>query len=203
MTSLPADAAVRVLAERRNRWSFAVGCIATTAGVLLHLPMYWMGRDRGFRLADMPMDAGMRWGMALIVGEQQGRSAGSDRRDGGRPGRRDLPRAVAGGPTEPGLGHCLAHRRQQWSHRHAAALCSESYPLQIRGRATGWVAACTKAGGLAAQLLGILALAPTLLVGAWALLLPVVGALCLIGRYGPETRDGDLRDVDAASLASP
>ena len=29
--------------------------------------MYWMGRDMGFRLADMPMDAGMLWGMALIV----------------------------------------------------------------------------------------------------------------------------------------
>ena len=38
-----------------------------TAGVVLHLPMYWMGRDMGFRLADMPMDAGMLWGMALIV----------------------------------------------------------------------------------------------------------------------------------------
>src|SRR6478672_9023032 len=30
--------------------------------------MYWMGRDMGFRLADMAMDAEMLWGMALIVG---------------------------------------------------------------------------------------------------------------------------------------
>ena len=36
---------------------------------------------------------------------------------------------------------------------------AESYLLQVRGRATGWVAACTKAGGLAAQLPGLLGLA--------------------------------------------
>jgi len=41
--------------------------IAVTIGVVLHLPMFWMGRDSGFRLADMPMDAEMLWGMALIV----------------------------------------------------------------------------------------------------------------------------------------
>jgi hypothetical protein len=33
----------------------------------MHLPMFWMGRGNGFRLADMPMDAEMLWGMALIV----------------------------------------------------------------------------------------------------------------------------------------
>ena len=38
-----------------------------TTGVLLHLPMFWMGRGNGFRLADMPMDAEMTWGMVLIV----------------------------------------------------------------------------------------------------------------------------------------
>ena len=56
-----------VLADRRHLWAFALGCVAVTAGVLLHLPMFWMGRDTGFRLADMPMDAAMVWGMALIV----------------------------------------------------------------------------------------------------------------------------------------
>ncbi len=76
---------------------------------------------------------------------------------------------------------------------------AESYPLHIRGRATGWVAACTKAGGIVAQLLGILALAPTLLVGAWVVLVPVVGALVLVGRFGVETRGRDLRDFDAAA----
>jgi putative MFS transporter len=58
---------IRVLADRRHLWAFAAGCLAVTAGVVLHLPMYWMGRDMGFRLADMAMDAGMLWGMALIV----------------------------------------------------------------------------------------------------------------------------------------
>jgi putative MFS transporter len=57
----------RVLADRRHLWAFVAGCLAVTAGVLLHLPMFWMGRDNGFHLADMPMDAPMLWGMALIV----------------------------------------------------------------------------------------------------------------------------------------
>jgi MFS transporter, putative metabolite:H+ symporter len=57
---------IRVLADRRHRWAFVAGCLAVTAGVVLHLPMYWMGRAMGFRLAGMAMDAGMLWGMALI-----------------------------------------------------------------------------------------------------------------------------------------
>ena len=56
-----------VLADRRHLCAFVAGCIAVTAGVVLHLPMFWMGRDMGFRLADMAMDAEMLWGMALIV----------------------------------------------------------------------------------------------------------------------------------------
>ena len=56
-----------VLADRSHPAAFAVGCLAVTAGVLMHLPMFWMGRDNGFRLADMPMDATMTWGMVLIV----------------------------------------------------------------------------------------------------------------------------------------
>jgi len=59
--------AIRVLADRRHLWAFIAGCVAVTAGVVLHLPMYWMGREMGFRLADMPMDDAMLWGMALIV----------------------------------------------------------------------------------------------------------------------------------------
>ena len=57
----------RVLADRRHLLAFVAGCVAVTAGVVVHLPMFWMGRDNGFRLADMPMDAPMLWGMALIV----------------------------------------------------------------------------------------------------------------------------------------
>ena len=62
--------ASRLTADRPHLWAFA-GCVGVTAGVLLHLPMFWMARglapDGGFRLAGMPMDTGMDWGTALIV----------------------------------------------------------------------------------------------------------------------------------------
>jgi putative MFS transporter len=58
---------VRVFGDRRHAWAFWLGCLMVTVGVALHLPMYWMGRHMGFRLAGMPMDAGMMWGMALIL----------------------------------------------------------------------------------------------------------------------------------------
>ena len=56
-----------VLSGRRHPGVFALGCLAVTVGAALHLPMFWMGRDDGFRLAGMPMDSGMEWGMFLIV----------------------------------------------------------------------------------------------------------------------------------------
>lgn len=51
----------------RSRWLFLIGVTAVTIGVLAHLPMFWMGRDIGFRMAGMPMDSMMIGGMALIV----------------------------------------------------------------------------------------------------------------------------------------
>jgi putative MFS transporter len=57
-----------VLADRRGIWAFWLGCAVVTVGVVLHLPMFIMARGMGYRLAGMPMDAGMLWGMALIVG---------------------------------------------------------------------------------------------------------------------------------------
>lgn len=56
-----------IFGDRRHAWAFWVDCLLVTAGVLLHLPMYWMGRNMGFHLAGMAMDAGMIWGMVLIV----------------------------------------------------------------------------------------------------------------------------------------
>jgi putative MFS transporter len=53
--------------ERRNAFAFWAGSAIVSAGVALHLPMFWMGRHSGFVLARMPMDAGMLSGMALIV----------------------------------------------------------------------------------------------------------------------------------------
>ena len=57
----------RIFSDRRSMWAFWLGCAVVTVGVALHLPMYWMARDMGFRLAGMPMDRGMIAGMALIV----------------------------------------------------------------------------------------------------------------------------------------
>lgn len=55
------------LGDRRHAWAFWLGCLLVTVGVILHLPMYWMGRNTGFRLSGMAMDSGMMWGMAVII----------------------------------------------------------------------------------------------------------------------------------------
>src|SRR2546426_6817387 len=47
--------------------AFWIGSASVAVGALLHLPMFWMGRTTGFRLAGMPMDTGMYLGMALII----------------------------------------------------------------------------------------------------------------------------------------
>jgi putative MFS transporter len=73
---------------------------------------------------------------------------------------------------------------------------AESFPLRIRGRTTGTVAACTKAGGVFAQLLAILALVPPLALVALIIIVPTMTALVLVGRFGKETRGRDLRDLD-------
>jgi MFS transporter, putative metabolite:H+ symporter len=73
---------------------------------------------------------------------------------------------------------------------------AESYPLRIRARATGWIAACTKGGGLVAQLLSLLGLVPALFTAALLILLPVLVSLALVWRYCVETRGRDLRDLE-------
>ena len=57
----------KVFLDRRGVWAFGLGCVAVTIGVLLHLPMFWMGHNNGFVLAGMPMDPGMIFGMYLII----------------------------------------------------------------------------------------------------------------------------------------
>jgi putative MFS transporter len=73
---------------------------------------------------------------------------------------------------------------------------AESFPLRIRGRTTGAVAACTKAGGMFAQLLAILALVPPLGMVCIVIMVPTVAALVLVGWFGKETRGRDLRELD-------
>ena len=75
---------------------------------------------------------------------------------------------------------------------------AEVYPLHIRGRAAGWVAGCSKLGGLIAQGISLLIGAPALGAAAALIAGPAVLALALIGRFGPETRGLDLRAVDQA-----
>jgi putative MFS transporter len=73
---------------------------------------------------------------------------------------------------------------------------AESFPLRIRGRTTGTVAACTKAGGMFAQFLAILALVPALDAVSLIIIVPTLGALALVAWFGKETRGRDLRDLD-------
>jgi len=57
-----------MLSDRRGLWAFVLGVILVTTGVLLHLPMFLMGRMTHFRLAGMPMGNDMVAGMVAIVG---------------------------------------------------------------------------------------------------------------------------------------
>ncbi|MEO8563214.1 MAG: MFS transporter [bacterium] len=47
--------------------AFWLGVAAVTGGVLLHLPMYLMGKSNGYRLAGMPMETSMQIGMVAII----------------------------------------------------------------------------------------------------------------------------------------
>ena len=73
---------------------------------------------------------------------------------------------------------------------------SENYPVKVRGRATGWVAGCSKLGGLIAQTLSISALVPAFGIAAIAITVPAVLSLVLIWKYGRETKGRDLRELE-------
>jgi putative MFS transporter len=79
---------------------------------------------------------------------------------------------------------------------------AESYPLRIRGRATGWVAGCSKGGGLACQALSTLALVPAIGAAAAVIAIPVLLGLGLIGAYCRETRGRDLRELETSPAIS-
>ena len=78
---------------------------------------------------------------------------------------------------------------------------AENYPLHVRGRATGVVAASTKMGGMGAQIITALGVYPSLATTSLALMVPVLGAILLIGYFGRETRGVVLRDVDFTDAA--
>jgi putative MFS transporter len=79
---------------------------------------------------------------------------------------------------------------------------AESYPLRVRGRATGWVAGFSKGGGVLAQTLGALALVPALDVAAGAVAIPCILSAILLLLIGRETHRRDLRELEAVVSSS-
>jgi putative MFS transporter len=73
---------------------------------------------------------------------------------------------------------------------------AESYPLAVRGQATGWIAACTKFGGLGAQVLGLTGLVPALGQAATGIAVLVILAMGLATKYCGETRGRSLAAVE-------
>jgi putative MFS transporter len=78
---------------------------------------------------------------------------------------------------------------------------AESFPLRVRGRATGWVAGFSKAGGLIAQGLGAMALVPALGLAAGLVAIPCILSMLMIAVLGRDTRGRDLRELEAGATA--
>ena len=76
---------------------------------------------------------------------------------------------------------------------------AESFPLAVRGRATGWVAACTKGGGLAAQSLTTSGIVLSMGMSSLLVMIPTAISFGLVAWFGRETRGRDLRDLDVVT----
>lgn len=76
---------------------------------------------------------------------------------------------------------------------------AESFPLRVRARATGWVAACTKAGGLLAQGLTISGIILSMGFASTLVMIPTALSLIAVAWFGRETRGRDLRDLESQS----
>lgn len=77
---------------------------------------------------------------------------------------------------------------------------AESFPIRFRGRATGWVAGCSKSGGVIAQGLAALALVPALGLAAGMVAIPAVLSLLLVAVFGHETRGRDLGELEETAV---
>ena len=73
---------------------------------------------------------------------------------------------------------------------------AESYPLGIRGRATGLVAGGSKVGGVAVQFFALLGLVPTLSGAALAILPAMLLSNGLVAGAGRETRGRSLKELE-------
>jgi MFS transporter, putative metabolite:H+ symporter len=85
---------------------------------------------------------------------------------------------------------------------------SESFPVRLRGRATGLVAGCSKVGGVLAQGFALLALVPAFALATGLIAIPTAASLLLVTILGHETRGRDLRELESeqprpAERASP
>jgi len=80
---------------------------------------------------------------------------------------------------------------------------AENYPLYVRGRATGWVAGMTKAGGIGAQLFGLFGVIPAIGVAAAVLSVPTVLSTLLVALWGNETRGRVLSDIELFEAEKP
>jgi putative MFS transporter len=83
-----------------------------------------------------------------------------------------------------------------WVISYLLPYTTESFPIRLRGRATGWVAGSSKAGGVIAQGLASLALVPSLGLAAGTVAVPAVLSLLLVAIFGRETRGRDLRELE-------
>jgi len=79
---------------------------------------------------------------------------------------------------------------------------AESFPVRQRGRATGWIAGCSKVGGVIAQSLAAFSLVPAFGLAAGAIALPTLASLLLIAGFGHETRGRDLRELETEVKAA-
>jgi putative MFS transporter len=75
---------------------------------------------------------------------------------------------------------------------------AENYPVRVRGRAAGWVAGCSKLGGLLAQGLSVAGAVPAFGVAVVFISAPAAIALLLLAVFGHETRGIELGELDAS-----
>jgi putative MFS transporter len=77
---------------------------------------------------------------------------------------------------------------------------AECFPVRQRGRATGWVAGCSKVGGVIAQGLAAVALVPAFGWSAGLIAIPAATSLILVAIFGHETRGRDLRELEITAF---
>jgi putative MFS transporter len=107
-----------------------------------------------------------------------------------------LPELGSSGPSGPVLPLALVILGSSGVISMLLPYTAENYPLLVRGRATGWVAACSKFGGLAAQTLSVLGGVPPLTVVILFIAAPAVVAAILIALFGRESRGRSLGELD-------